>query len=350
MLNVRRDKHLANMLGVGVTELRHVAERAEYFCEELVLLDPAKPDKPRDVLNVRGDLRKIQDRLLRLVLMPKLRPSPFAHGSVVGRSIRSNVETHANSLHVFTADIPSFFPSIGRHRVYRLFTETLGCSPDVSRLCTKLCTHQHHLALGLITSPFIAEQIALPFDRRISSMCSEAGLIYSRFVDDIAVSANFDLRDSGFERVVRTIMGQHGFGLHKVVYGKLSEGTPVTKVVIRRGHPDVRRAYLEELETQIEGLILLANGHELSGPFFSRSTILGRVRFVCWINPKRKKSLLAKFNRIPWDRVWAEASRRGYVAVKKRLVPKETEVRHGLQPNIPGGSPHWEEVTMAAET
>jgi RNA-directed DNA polymerase len=246
MLFIRPVKHLAAMLQTTTEHLIEVAESTESFCDELELFDPAKPNKVRDVLNVRGDLRRFQDRLLRRVLLPKLSPSPYSHGGVKGRHIKTNIAPHIDSVFVFTADISDFFPSVSYRRVYRLFSQQLGCSPDVARLCTKICTYRHHLALGLITSPAIAEQVLLSVDRRVAGACKAAGLVYTRYVDDLCISGRFDLGQSRFAILIKTILAEHGFKMNpaKNSFGRLADGTPITKIVVKNGHPDVRREYL----------------------------------------------------------------------------------------------------------
>jgi RNA-directed DNA polymerase len=327
MLNIRQVKHLAANIGFSLRSLNEIAENADDFCEELLLLDPAKPDKRRLVLDVRGDLRKVQDRQLRGVFMRKLSPSPNSHGGIRGRHIKTNVQLHADSVFVFTTDICNFYPTVSHNRVYRLFVQQLGCTPDVARILTRLCTYRHHLALGLVTSPFLAEQILLSIDRRIHAACNGAGLKYSRYVDDLAISGGFNLAESGFSASVSSILGDHGFEMHpdKSVYGRLAEGTPITKITIRNGHPDVRREYLEELNRQLDDANNLANGGALTGLYFTKNQIAGRVRFVSWINPGRRRQLVARLNSIDWNKVAQEAAIRGLYAAKKRLVKQGAE-------------------------
>ena len=322
VINIRQVKHLAARTGFTTDRLHEIADRTDSFCEELILLDPAKPEKERKVLDVRGDLRRFQERLLRSVLMPKLTPSSYSHGGIHERHIKTNILPHCHSTFVFTADISNFYPTVSRNRVYRLFIERFGCTPDVARICTRLCTYRHHLALGLITSPFLAEQILLPIDQRIASACLKARLVYTRYVDDLSISGRFDLEKSGFETAVSEILRDHGFNIHpaKVCFGRLASGTPITKITIRRGHPDVRREYLDELDRQLDDAINLANGREFAGPYFTRNQIAGRLQFVCWINPGRRRSLLAKFNTVPWQNAKEEAARRKLVVAKKQLV------------------------------
>ncbi|MGI8980696.1 MAG: reverse transcriptase family protein [Pirellulaceae bacterium] len=327
MLCIRQVKHLAAALQTSESRLREVADNPEEFCEELMLLDPAKPAKPRPVLDVRGELRQFQNRLLRGVLLPKLTPSDFSHGSIRGRHVKTNVMPHIDSVFVLTADISNFYPTISHNRVYRLFAGKFQCSPDVAHICTRLCTHDYHLALGLVTSPAIADQVLLDIDRRLGAACVNAGLTYTRYVDDLSISGPFDLENSGFGSLVHRIMAEHGLAMNpsKNRFGRLARGEQITKIVIRRGHPDVRREYLAELERQLDDAINLGNGRQFDGPYYLRNQIAGRVQFACWINPGRRQKLVAKFRTVPWRQAAIEAANRGLVVAKKRLIKLQAE-------------------------
>ena len=321
MLYIRQLKHLASHLGVSVEQLEKVAESPGSWCEELILHDPAKPNKERTVLNVIGPLRRIQDRLLRQVLLRKLPVSDFSHGGVRGRHIKSNVEPHLKSIFVFTTDISDFYPTISHNRVYRLFTQDFCCSPDVARICTKLCTYKHYLALGLITSPILADQVMRPIDLRIGAACQKAGLVYTRYVDDLTISGSFDLEESGFPALVHRILAEHGFTVNpqKNSFGRMADGVPITKIRVNRGHLDVGKDYLTKLDTQLADAATLATGGDFQGPYYTEPQIWGRIQFVCWVNPGRHRVLLRKFREVCWKKVDEEARRRGLISTKKTL-------------------------------
>ena len=101
---------------------------------------------------------------------PSCSVSDFSHGGVRGRHIKTNVEPHLKSTFVFTTDISNFYPTISHNRVYRLFSRDFCCSPDVAESAPRLCTYKHHLALGLITSPILADQVIAPIDARIGGV------------------------------------------------------------------------------------------------------------------------------------------------------------------------------------
>lgn len=321
MLRIRQIKHLVGRLGVTVEVLEKVAEAPERWCEELVLRDPARPTKERTVLSVRGQLRQIQVRMLRDVLLPALTASEFSHGGVRGRHIKTNIEPHLQSVFAYTTDISDFYPSISRNRVYRLFQKTFECSPDVARICTKVCTHDHHLALGLITSPILADQMMQEIDARIGCACRSAGLAYSRYVDDLTISGWFDLEGSGFPNLVRRILQAHGLAINpqKERFGRLADGMSITKIRVNRGRPDVRREYLAELDRQLADARRLAAGDQFEGPYYTDCQILGRLQHVSWVNPARRRSLMRRFRAIQWDAAKREAEHRGLVAVRKTL-------------------------------
>lgn len=324
MLRIRQVKHLAHRLDVDVKTLKKVADAPERWCEEKELRDPAKPTKIRDVLNVVGPLRWLQTRMLRNILLPALPVSQFSHGGVCGRHIKSNVEPHLDSTSFFTTDISNFYPSISHHRVYRLFCETFQCSPDVARICTKLCTHDHHLALGLITSPILADRMMERVDQRIGGACKKAGLVYTRYVDDLTISGPYDLAKSGLPNLVQRILEEHGFLVKpdKTHLGRLAEDTLITGLRIKRGHPDVGKNYLNELQRQLADAKSLAGGGPFDGPYFTKGQIRGRVEFVCWVNPGRRRTLLRSFRAIAWNKASDEAKKRELVAVKKSLTKR----------------------------
>lgn len=323
MLNIRRVSHLLEALSIDALQLEEIVESPASFYEELLLCDPHNPEKKaREVVNVKGLMRAVQTRMYRRVLLPKLQPSTFSHGGVRGRSIKTNAQPHVNSVFALTADISNFYPSVHHSRVYRLFANELGCSPDVARICTKIATYRHHLALGLITSPILADHILSRADRRIGGACAKHGLIYTRFVDDITVSAHFDIAVSGFPKLIARILAEDGFKLNlaKQKAGLLDDGLTVTKLRTVKGHLDVGREYFDELIRQLNDAASLARDENFDGPYYTASQILGRVRFISWVNPGRRHDLIRRYRSIRWGLVRKHAIERKYQKSMKLLT------------------------------
>jgi RNA-directed DNA polymerase len=337
MLGIQKISHLARHLGTTPDRLIEVAETAPSFCEELELIDPAKPEKkPRDVLDVRGDLRTLQTRLLRKLLRPSHQPSRWSHGGVVGRHIKSNVSAHISSTFAFPSDVANFYPSITNTRVFNLFLKDFCCHPEVARVCTKLCTYRYHLALGLITSPILADCIMMPIDRRLASMCEKQGLIYTRFVDDITFSGRFPIKTGSYPDLIVAVLASHGFTVNPRKHqealeglGRLADGTRITKLEIVRRRMRVRREFLDEVKNQLSDAARLATGKPPLGHYYTENQINGRIHFVSWINPGQAVPLRHRFRAVNWPRFKAMASERGYLKtgkiLRKKGIPASTE-------------------------
>lgn len=304
--------------------LRSIAESADSYCEELLLHDPARPHKIRQVLDVHGALRTAQRRIHNRILLPQLKPSDHSFGCVRGRHIKMNAGRHLRSEFAFSCDITNFYPSIQSSCVYRFFAESQQCSPDVARLLARLCTYNYHLALGLITSPLLANQFLKPIDHRIAKMAESMNLVYTRYVDDITLSGPFDLRKSGIPGIIKRILRTNGFSTRdaKDQFGRI--GDPdilITKIRINRGHLDVSCKYFDDLCDVMRDLQALGNGGVFDRPYYTRQQIVGRLEFVSWINPGRRRGLMRLFRSVPWKKVREEASTRGLVESKKTLQP-----------------------------
>jgi RNA-directed DNA polymerase len=344
MLFIQKVEHMGAQLGTTSQRLLEVADNAASFCEELELADPTRPEKKaRDVLNVTGDLRTLQTRLLAFVLAPKYRPSPFSHGGVKGRHIKSNARVHVTSVFGFTTDVANFYPSISYKQIYNLFFREFRCSPDVARVCMQLCTYRYHLAIGLITSPILADCIMRSVDERLAAMCREQGLRYSRFVDDITISGDFPIMSGSFPKVIVDALGDYGLKVNSRKHaeamrgeGRFDEGKSITKLEIKRGVLRVRPAYIEEVRDQLSDGARLAAGHPLRGHYYTDNQIHGRIHFVKWINSGQAVSLFRRYKAINWRRVEVEASARGYrqtkICLTKKHVPAEPGVAIAMLP------------------
>ncbi|WP_164103211.1 reverse transcriptase family protein [Candidatus Laterigemmans baculatus] len=337
MLNLWRLDQLCRLLKTDPEKLASALESPSKFIKELLLCDPAGEKRPRRVIDVSGDLRLVQERFYRRVLLQRLWPSHNSHGGIRGRSIKSNVIAHAGSRFAFKSDIRNFYPSIHRRRVYRLFADRLHCSADVARACTALTTFNHHLALGLVSSPILADQILCPIDNRIAEACKSIGVVYTRFVDDITLSARYDLRRSNVASIVRKILGDHGFEIHpgKEAFGRL-EDLAITGIRMRDSKLDVTREYADRLDQQLKDAKSLADGAHFDGPFQTFNQLRGKVQFVGWVNPGRKAYLMRRLFSIGREKYRREAINRGLVASKTGLMSLDPTPAAQLRVFTPG--------------
>jgi RNA-directed DNA polymerase len=323
VLRIRSAGQLAAEMGISAAEMWRLLRRADDLYREMILLDPAMPGKERPIVDAVGPLKVLQRRLYQHVLLPGIERSPFSNGGVPGRDILKNVLPHCKNSFIYKVDISSFYPSIHRNRVARLFVE-LGCSREVSEACARLCTYRHHLAQGLVTSPILADFALREVDKRIGTLCGQNGLAFSRFVDDATISGPFDLARSGIPAVVRGVFEASGFELNedKTVFERRDHGVVVTGLRFSKGHPDVPADYFDSVVQQIHDAGRLSRGELTTGPFLTQSQIWGRVQFICWVNPGRKRSLLPLMSKVDWKNHAGAALKQGLIALKKRTVSR----------------------------
>ncbi len=188
--NLRR---LAQRLSVSLGELTGIANNAmsQYKpfplqpTQNLFSRKPPKPPRPIDrptgrLLEVQ---RSINDILLRPILLPE-----HINGAVPKRTIYLNAEMHRGAPVLVTIDIRQCFPSITSKHIYQVWCKTLGCSPEIGALLTKLTTFERRLPQGAPTSPALANLFIWSIDEPVRALCMELGLSYSTWLDDLALS------------------------------------------------------------------------------------------------------------------------------------------------------------------
>lgn len=111
-----------------------------------------------------------------------------------GTNAAAAVKKHVNSRHFYQTDIANFFPSISSDSIRKAILRGMNQVPviDVAEHLNRivdLVTVDAALPLGFSTSPTISNTALLLFDDALSSVCVEKGLIYTRYSDDITISA-----------------------------------------------------------------------------------------------------------------------------------------------------------------
>ena len=202
---------------------------------------------------------------------------------------------HIGKTAVLKFDLKSFFPSIRSGRVYRLFCEQLHCSPDVSRILTRLTTLHGCVPQGSPTSTDIANLVIFDLTSRLKRMADSHDLNFTQFVDDGTFSgpAHIEHLRGTVERVIR----QEGFRASKkpekstVLFAR--DEQIVTGVRVNKGidaPSDKIRAITEELH-RIE-----RTGRKLSGK--KQRSLRGKIYHVARLNKRVGKRLQSKFKLI----------------------------------------------------
>lgn len=142
-----------------------------------------------------SELKLLQRLLIHQELVNlKIHSSATAYRSKT--SIYDHVLPHANSKFLLKLDFKDFFPSLTDAALrYKLRLDTQYTEPEIDILCRLLLKKDakhggFNLSIGAPSSPFISNYLLNEFDELISMYCETHDLKYTRYADDIAISAN----------------------------------------------------------------------------------------------------------------------------------------------------------------
>ena len=121
--------------------------------------------------------------------------SKYATAYKVGSSVQKNARPHVNKKKILKLDIEGFFDNIIYSRVKDIVFYEDKFSEPIRILLTMLCYYRESLPQGAPTSPAITNIIMYDFDEKIGDYCTEKGVSYTRYCDDMTFSGEFDEKE-----------------------------------------------------------------------------------------------------------------------------------------------------------
>lgn len=169
----------------------------------------------------RSDLGSLQRLILDRILIDL--PKHPADHSRAGRSVVTNAEVHVGHRYFSKFDIEKCFPSISPRLVRRALIRE-GLSALDAQLIASLTTYRGELPQGAPTSSALLGLVLFPADEWMASAATRHGVSYTRYADDIFISANRPLS------FVRDDVGRAAAeaGL-RINSGKTRHWTPATR-------------------------------------------------------------------------------------------------------------------------
>jgi RNA-directed DNA polymerase len=140
-------------------------------------------------------------------------PAINTHGFLYGRSIVTNAAQHIGKGYVLNVDLKDFFPSVGVGKIIKsLQAEPFKFNYFSAQVVANLCTLKGVLPQGSPASPILSNIVSRRLDYHINSICSKLPTaIYSRYVDDITISCDYNLFDSDFIAKMEQLILDEGF-------------------------------------------------------------------------------------------------------------------------------------------
>jgi hypothetical protein len=150
---------------------------------------------------------KLTQRALLDRILSHVEPHQTAMAFVRGKSIVMNARRHHGASHLFKTDIRSFFPSITAAAVMDMLEKHFAhLSNGAMKEIVDIVTLDNRLPQGAPTSPHLANLVMYEFDERCQWFCDRLGAVYTRYADDINISA-------GDADVLRNLEGVVGDGI-----------------------------------------------------------------------------------------------------------------------------------------
>jgi retron-type reverse transcriptase len=303
----------AKALGLEISQLRWLAFHSEAATRAhyITFFVSKRSGGKRRLAAPHQRLRACQEWILTNVL-EKVPMHAAAHGFVRGRCTRTNAQQHVGRDVVLNADLEDFFPTITLGRVKGAF-RSLGYSPAVATIFALLCTESprrkvkydgktYHVAVGprglpqgACTSPALSNLVSRRLDRRLAGIAARLGWTYTRYADDLTLSASGEAAGKvGYLMSrIRHIAQEEGFSVNekKTRVQRQNARQSVTGVVVNR-RPGAPRKLVRRLRAilhraQREGL---AKQNREGLPHFE-SWLAGMVAYVNMLHPEQGRKL-----------------------------------------------------------
>lgn len=118
---------------------------------------------------------------------------PHATGGIPGQSLGHNIKPHAENRHFYMLDLENAYANLNGNRLaailsrFRILkTERIG-KRQLDEYC--LDPKTNGLILGAPASPYLFNIYCRDMDRQIQAFCELSGLTYTRYLDDLTISA-----------------------------------------------------------------------------------------------------------------------------------------------------------------
>jgi hypothetical protein len=271
---------LARCLKIEEQELRRLSEEASslYRVAKPIVKADGSIRRPFDA---KPPLKRIQDRIKTEIFSNVLFP-PYLTGSLKGHDYVTNAELHVNKKVVICEDIQNFFPSVSHELVYDVWLRCLNFSPDVAAILTKLTVKDRALPQGAITSSYLANLALFRWEPRLHGELAERGISYSRFVDDIAISAPHFFSKQELTRLIRRVYGMlacAGLKAKRKKHEIFTSKNPMfaTKLLVNKrvALPEKERGRIRAAVNQAEKM--QASGAPMADLMKAMNTAAGRV-------------------------------------------------------------------------
>lgn len=330
--------HLANRTKVPYQYLRRVVDRSDH--ETYRKFSIRKRSGGRRFIHVPAPSLSHVQKWINAYILRNVPVHRCSFAFAPGSSIFDCASRHCGAQWLIKMDITGFFESVSEIQAFRVFKE-LGYQPLVSLELARIVTiapasqsprHRDpvwkvkqantsipsystgalgYLPQGAPTSPMLSNLVMKTIDGEIYAAAKDAGLVYTRYSDDLTFSTrlrNFRRgQASEFIHHIEKILSPAGFrpqhrkttivppGSRKIVLGLVVDGN---KPRLRREFKDNLRLHIHYLEKV--GPTEHAKARDFHTIWGMKSHLRGLIDFANMIEPDYAAALLQRFKNVDW--------------------------------------------------
>ncbi|TQE98939.1 MAG: RNA-directed DNA polymerase [Spiribacter salinus] len=284
---------LARHLGVSRRELERLTRAAPRLYRANPL--PKKGGGFRWTYDARPPLKRLHAAIKEKLLQPVEYPS-YLQGSIrdpdTPREPLTNADLHAGNYLFIQEDVAGFFGSIGPSVVNDMWRRFFAFPADVSEILTNLTTLKGLVPEGARPSSYIANLALWDVEPQLVRELQGRGFVYSRYVDDVVISAPRNLSHEEKTEVVGRLYGmfaakglrakrqKHSIAKKGQAAGK-GRGVTVTGYSVAGGRAAVSKAERNRVRSAVRQIEVEARTRgtspELQARFQSASSRVDRI-------------------------------------------------------------------------
>ena len=293
---------LAKHLRTSPTQIDKIIRSAPFRYKHYTI--PKRSGGLRDIYHPSAALKSIQRWIVKFPLS-NLPVHDSVYSYVVDKNIGMNAQAHTESNYFLRFDFENFFPSIS-HSVLKSFLlrkiddNTIPLAHDLVGALVRLVCRADKvdgdlaLSIGAPSSPFLSNAVLFEFDSLINELVVNKGGIYTRYADDVYISARDSSLMLDLENNFRTLVTSH-LPFTKINEGKVHRLSRKRRVTITGVNvtSDRKVSVGRDLKRSIRSRLYLVLNEK--GSSIDYSSLRGSIAYVMSIEPNFIERLRQKF-------------------------------------------------------
>lgn len=160
----------------------------------------------RQTFDAKAPLKRVHARIKTALLSHVVFPR-YLTGSLKGSDYKVNAELHTNQAVLICEDVKGFFGAVSVELVFDIWRNFFNFPKAVAEVLTSLTVKDEALPQGAIPSSYLANLALWRDEPLLQAKMEAAGIVYSRYVDDIAMSSKNALSTRSKTALISEVYG-----------------------------------------------------------------------------------------------------------------------------------------------